>query len=82
MKLLRLKQLRRMLEEGKINRIMHGVYASSDEIINEFWLMSERYKNGIFSIFIIVFLSIKNSVLPLIVFPYANTSSCSNTSIN
>lgn len=42
-------ELRRMLEEGKINRIMHGVYASSDEIINEFWLMSERYKNGIFS---------------------------------
>lgn len=42
-------ELRKMLEEGKINRIMHGVYASSDEDINEFWLMSEKYKNGIFS---------------------------------
>ena len=41
--------LREKVANGDIIRIMHGVYASSDKDINEFWLLGQRYKNGIFS---------------------------------
>jgi predicted transcriptional regulator of viral defense system len=41
--------LKQLVDNKKLERIMHGVYASPDKDINEFWFMSERYKNGIFS---------------------------------
>lgn len=41
--------LRQLVNNGQLERIMHGVYASPDKDINEFWLMGEKYKNGIYS---------------------------------
>ena len=41
--------LREKVANGDIVRIMHGVYANPDKDINEFWLLGQRYKNGIFS---------------------------------
>ena len=41
--------LRALVEKGILKRIEHGIYASPDKNINEFWLMGEKYKNGIFS---------------------------------
>lgn len=41
--------LRTMVAKGELSRIMHGVYADSNEYINEFWLFGEKYKNGIYS---------------------------------
>ena len=41
--------LRALVEKGILKRIEHGIYASPDKDINEFWLMGEKYKNGIFS---------------------------------
>ena len=42
-------KLRTMLEKGSICRVMHGIYANTNEDINEFWLIGEKYKNGIYS---------------------------------
>jgi len=41
--------LREKVANGDFVRIMHGVYANPDKDINEFWLLGQRYKNGIFS---------------------------------
>lgn len=41
--------LNELVANGHLERIMHGVYASPDKDINEFWLMGEKYKNGIYS---------------------------------
>lgn len=41
--------LNKLVANGQLERIMHGVYASPDKDINEFWLMGEKYKNGIYS---------------------------------
>ena len=41
--------LRIMIEKGLIKRVIHGVYVSVDKRINEFWIMGEKYKNGIYS---------------------------------
>ena len=41
--------LRKLVNEGYLKRIMHGIYASPDKNINEFWLMGKKYKNGIYS---------------------------------
>lgn len=41
--------LKKLVDEGYLERIMHGVYASPDKNINEFWLMGQKYKNGIYS---------------------------------
>ena len=41
--------LNSLVEKGILKRIEHGIYASPDKNINEFWLMGEKYKNGIFS---------------------------------
>ena len=41
--------LRALVEKGILKRIEHGIYARPDKNINEFWLMGEKYKNGIFS---------------------------------
>ena len=41
--------LREKVANGDIVRIMHGVYANPDKDINEFWLLGQRYNNGIFS---------------------------------
>lgn len=38
-----------LVEKGLLKRIEHGIYASPDKNINEFWLMGEKYKNGIYS---------------------------------
>lgn len=38
-----------LVERGLLNRIAHGIYASPDKDINEFWLMGKNYKNGIYS---------------------------------
>lgn len=38
-----------LVQEGILNRIAHGIYASPEKDINEFWLMSEKYKKGIYS---------------------------------
>ena len=38
-----------LIEEGILKRIAHGIYASPDKDINEFWLIGKKYKNGIFS---------------------------------
>jgi len=38
-----------LVKEGLLNRIAHGVYATPNKNINEFWLMGEKYKNGIYS---------------------------------
>lgn len=35
--------------KGYLKRIMKGIYVKSDVDVNEFWLFSERYKNGIYS---------------------------------
>ena len=43
------QDLNNMVEYGLLKRIMQGVYASPNKYINEFWLMGEKYKNGIFS---------------------------------
>ena len=32
-----------------LNRIAHGIYASPNKNINEFWLMGKKYKNGVYS---------------------------------
>ncbi len=41
--------LNELVANGQLERIMHGVYASPDKEINEFWLMGEKYKKGIYS---------------------------------
>lgn len=41
--------LRALVEKGLLERIEHGIYVSPNKIVNEFWLMGEKYKNGIFS---------------------------------
>ena len=38
-----------LVQEGILNRIAHGIYASPEKDINEFWLTSEKYKKGIYS---------------------------------
>ena len=38
-----------LVQEGLLNRIAHGIYASPDKDINEFWLTGKKYKNGIYS---------------------------------
>lgn len=42
-------KLRTMVAEGKLSRITHGIYAESSKKVNQFWLMGERYKNGVYS---------------------------------
>ncbi len=41
--------LRTKVAKGDVVRIMHGLYAKPDTYVNEFWLMGEKYKNGIYS---------------------------------
>lgn len=41
--------LRKLVESGLLVKIEHGIYASPDKNVNEFWLLGEKYKNGIFS---------------------------------
>lgn len=41
--------LRDLVSNGKLQRIMHGVYVSPDKDINEFWVIGEKYKNGVYS---------------------------------
>lgn len=41
--------VRDLLEKGYIKRVAHGIYAISNKDINEFWILNERYKKGIFS---------------------------------
>ena len=41
--------LKKLVDEGMLERIMHGIYASPDKDINEFWLLNKKYKNGIYS---------------------------------
>ena len=41
--------LKSLVEKGLLERIEYGIYASTDKDINEFWLMGEKYKNGIYS---------------------------------
>lgn len=41
--------LRTLIEKGILIKIEHGIYASPDKDINEFWLMGKKYKNGIYS---------------------------------
>ena len=38
-----------LVQEGLLNRIAHGIYASPDKDINEFWLTGKKYKDGIYS---------------------------------
>ena len=38
-----------LVQEGLLIRIAHGIYASPDKDINEFWLTGKKYKNGIYS---------------------------------
>ena len=41
--------LNSLVEKKLLKRIAHGMYAKLDKDINEFWLMGEKYKNGIYS---------------------------------
>lgn len=41
--------LRNMIAHGLLERLIHGIYISPEKDINEFWLMNEKYKNGIYS---------------------------------
>ena len=41
--------LNSLVEKGLLKKIEHGIYASPNKDINEFWLMGEKYKNGIYS---------------------------------
>ncbi len=41
--------LNSLIEKKLLKRIAHGMYAKLDKDINEFWLMGEKYKNGIYS---------------------------------
>ena len=41
--------LNSLVEKKLLKRIAHGIYAKPDKNINEFWLMGEKYKNGIYS---------------------------------
>ena len=41
--------LRKIVDSGALIKIEHGMYASPDKDVNEFWLLGEKYKNGIFS---------------------------------
>ena len=41
--------LNSLVEKNLLKRIAHGLYAKPDKNINEFWLMGEKYKNGIYS---------------------------------
>ena len=44
------RQYLKILEEkGEIIRILKGVYIDKDKDVNEFFIMSEKYKTGIFS---------------------------------
>ena len=36
-------------KKGYLTRIMKGIYVRDDVDLNEFWVLSKRYKNGIFS---------------------------------
>ena len=38
-----------LVQDGLLNRIAHGIYASPDKDINEFWLIGKKYKNGVYS---------------------------------
>ena len=42
-------QLKELVDKGILKRILHGVYSKTDKEINEFWLMGQKYKNGIYS---------------------------------
>ncbi len=41
--------IRELEKQGYLKRILHGIYALPEKGINEFWLMSQKYKKGIFS---------------------------------
>lgn len=41
--------LRKFIDEGLVKKVIHGIYIKKDKEINEFWVMGERYKNGIYS---------------------------------
>lgn len=41
--------LNSLVEKILLKRIARGIYAKPDKNINEFWLMGEKYKNGIYS---------------------------------
>lgn len=41
--------IRELEKQGYLKRILHGIYALQEKDINEFWLMSQKYKKGIFS---------------------------------
>ena len=41
--------LRNMIAQGLLERLIHGIYVSPEKNVNEFWLMNEKYKNGIYS---------------------------------
>lgn len=41
--------IRELEKQGYLKRILHGIYALPEKDINEFWLMSQKYKKGIFS---------------------------------
>ena len=41
--------LKNLEERGEVIRLIKGLYVSSDKDVNEFFVMGERYKTGIFS---------------------------------
>ena len=41
--------LKKIIDEGLLKKVMHGIYIKKDKEINEFWFMGEKYKNGIYS---------------------------------
>lgn len=41
--------LRNMIAHGLLVRLIHGIYVSPEKNVNEFWVMNEKYKNGIYS---------------------------------
>ena len=52
------RQYLKILEErGEVIRVIKGLYVAPDKDINEFFIMGERYKTGIFSQHSSIFLS-------------------------
>lgn len=42
-------ELKNNLDNGTIKKVAHGIYVTTGKEVNDFWLMNEKYKNGIFS---------------------------------
>lgn len=42
-------ELKKRIDNGNIDKLAHGIYVTAGKEVNDFWLLNEKYKNGIYS---------------------------------